>query len=85
MYFTAIWNASSMAWKQSPGVLAASTGTGVWEWRPKSAASRSPCSVLVGDAGGRARALDVDHHQRQLDHHREAERLLLQHEAGTAA
>src|SRR5574341_2230682 len=48
MYLSAIRLASSAAQKQSPGVLAASTGTGASELRPKRAWNRSACSVLVG-------------------------------------
>ena len=48
MYLSAMRLASSATQKQSPGVLAAITGTGASELRPKSAWSRSACSVLVG-------------------------------------
>ena len=37
---------------------------------------------LGGQAGGRAAALDVDHQQRELGHHRQADRLALQRDAG---
>ena len=48
MYLIAMRLASIATQKQSPGVDAASTGTGASELRPKSACSRSACSVLVG-------------------------------------
>ena len=48
MYLSAMRLASSATQKQSPGVLAAITGTGASELRPKSAWKRSACSVLVG-------------------------------------
>src|SRR6185503_6185349 len=48
MYLSAMRLASSATQKQSPGVEAASTGTGASELRPKMAWKRSACSVLVG-------------------------------------
>ena len=48
MYFTARSKASRMVKKQSPGVDAASTATGLSEFRPWSASRRSPCSTFVG-------------------------------------
>ena len=45
---TAMRAASIAAWKQSDGVLAATTGSGDSPWRPYSAISRSAASVLVG-------------------------------------
>ena len=69
--------------KQSPGVAAASTGRG-----SRVAAEERRQQVALLGLGRRARrragALDVDHHQRQLDHHRQPEGLLLQDEAGAA-
>ena len=47
-YFTAIRTASTAASKHSPGVAAATIGSGDSPWRPYIAISRSPCSVLVG-------------------------------------
>src|SRR5258708_34124407 len=48
MYLTAILLASIATQKQSAGDDAGSTGMGASELRPKSACSRSACSVLVG-------------------------------------
>src|SRR5438445_13729978 len=48
IYLTAMRQASIATQKQSAGVDAASTGIGASELRPKSACSRSACSVLVG-------------------------------------
>ena len=48
MYLIAMRLASRATQKQSPGELAASTGTGASELRPKSACRRSACSVFVG-------------------------------------
>ena len=48
MYLSAMRLASSATQKQSPGEVAAITGTGASELRPKSAWNRSACSVLVG-------------------------------------
>ena len=48
MYRTAMRKASSMMWKQSPGVAGARIGSGLSELRPYIAASRSACSVFVG-------------------------------------
>ena len=47
-YLTAIRTASMAASKHSPGVAAATIGSGLSPWRPYIAISRSPCSVLVG-------------------------------------
>ena len=44
----AIRQASIVASKQSPGVEAATTGTGDSELRPNITFSRSPCSGFVG-------------------------------------
>ena len=41
-------HASSVASKQSPGVAAATTGTGDSEFRPNITFRRSPCSGFVG-------------------------------------
>ena len=64
-----------------PGVAAATTGTGDSELRPNSTISRSACSGFVGIPCRRARALDVEDQQRQLERDREPDRLLLQHDA----
>ncbi len=48
MYLMAMRLASRATQKQSPGVAAASTGTGASELRPNRACSRSACSVFVG-------------------------------------
>src|ERR1700739_1933276 len=48
IYLTAILQASIAAQKQSLGVAAATIGIGASELRPKSAWSKSACSVLVG-------------------------------------
>jgi len=48
MYLMAMRLASSAAQKQSLGVAGAITGMGASELRPKSACSRSACSVFVG-------------------------------------
>ena len=47
-YLIAIRQASIVASKQSPGVAAATTGTGDSEFRPNITFSRSPCSGFVG-------------------------------------
>ena len=47
-YLTAIRTASSAQSKQSPGVAAATTGTGISEFRPYSTMRRSACSGFVG-------------------------------------
>ena len=72
MCVTAMRAASNAVAKQSAGDCAAMTGIGDSAWRPNRACSRSACSVLVGKSGGRPAALDVDDHQRQLGHDREA-------------
>jgi hypothetical protein len=48
MYLPAMVNASMAALKQSDGEAAAMIATGHSPFRPKSACSRSACSVLVG-------------------------------------
>ena len=48
IHLVAIFIASMAAQKQSAGLCAAMTGIGASPWRPKSAMSRSACSVLVG-------------------------------------
>ena len=48
IHLVAIFIASMAAQKQSAGLCAAMTGMGASPWRPKSATSRSDCSVLVG-------------------------------------
>ena len=55
----------------------ATIGIGESLLRPNMTCSRSACSSLGGHARRRAGALDVDDHERQLDHQREAEGLLL--------
>ena len=75
MYLTAIRQASIASVKQSPGVAGATIGSGDSPLRPYIAWSRSACSVLVGRPVRRPAALDVDDHQRQLGHHRQADRL----------
>ena len=47
-YFSAMRAASIAAWKHCDGLEAATIGTGLSEFRPKSAISRSACSGLVG-------------------------------------
>ena len=47
-YLSAMRHASIAAWKQSEGDIAATTGTGDSEFRPKSTIRRSPCSGFVG-------------------------------------
>ena len=59
-------------------LLAAITTFGASPWLPNIAASRSPCSTLVGRPGARASALHVDHHERDLRHRGEPDRLLLE-------
>ena len=59
-YVSAIRHASSVASKQSPGVAAATTGTGDSEFRPNITFSRSPCSGLVGIPVDGPGALDVE-------------------------
>ena len=59
-YLSAIRAASIAASKQSPGVDAATTGTGDSALRPNSTISRSACSGFVGMPGRGAGALDVE-------------------------
>ena len=81
-YFTAIRAASIAASKQPDGVDAATTGTGDSEFRPKSTISRSACSGFVGIPVDGPGALDVDDDERELERHREPDRLRLEHDPG---
>ena len=82
-YVIAIRAASIAASKQCDEERAATIGIGDSPWRPNSASSRSACSVFVG-IGRRPRALDVDDHHRQLEHHGQPRRLGLQVHPGSA-
>jgi hypothetical protein len=76
--------ASIAAWKQSAGVLAATTGSGDSPWPAVQAISRSAASVLVGmPVEGPARWMSTTD-QRQLHRHGQPDRLGLEVHAGPA-
>ena len=80
-YLIAIRAASIAASKHSPGVAAATTGTGDSELRPYMHHQQVALLGLRRHPRRRAGALDVEDQQRQLERDREADRLLLQHDA----
>ena len=83
-YFSAMRTASNAASKQWLGDYAATIGSGDSPCRPYIASRRSDCSVLVGSpVDGPPRCTSIDD-QRQLEADREAERLRLEVDAGTA-
>ena len=85
MWCTAMRTASRAMAKQSDGVAAARTTIGVSPLRPIHGLVEVGLLGLGRQAGGRAAALGVDDHQRQLGGDGEADRLGLERDAGAGA
>ena len=81
-YLIAIRAASIAASKQPEGVEAATTGTGDSEFRPNMHHEQVRLLRLRRHPGRRPGALDVDDDERELERHREPDRLGLEDDPG---
>ena len=81
MYLRAMRHASRATQKQSPGELAASTGSGASRVAAEERLEQVGLLGLGRQPGRGTAALDVDDDQRQLDHDREADGLALERHA----